>query len=105
MKLRELMEKSGLTQQKVAYDLRISPQAVSHYITGRREPDFETLIRIANYFNVSTDYLLGRDVPDETDRIRVSCIEIGDKRIALDDEDVKLHVNGSVITIHVEAER
>ena len=29
----------------------------------------------------------------------------GDKRIALDDEDVKLHVNGAVVTIHVEAER
>ena len=65
----------------------------------------KTLIRIANYFNVSTDYLLGRDVPDESDHIRVSCIEVGDKRIALDDEDVKLHVNGAVVTIHVEAER
>lgn len=41
-------------------DLFLSQNAISRYENGEREAGYETLIRIANYFNVSLDYLLGR---------------------------------------------
>lgn len=58
-KLRNLIEERNLTQKKVANDLNIAPSTMGGYVQGSSEPDFETLRRIAEYFNVSTDYLLG----------------------------------------------
>ena len=57
-RLKELKERSGKTQARIAEDLGVTPQAFSYYVNGR-EPDYDTLIRIATYFGVSTDYLLG----------------------------------------------
>lgn len=57
-RLKELKERSGKTQARIAEDLGVTPQAFSYYVNGR-EPDYDVLIRIAKYFNVSTDYLLG----------------------------------------------
>lgn len=58
-KLRNLIEERNLTQKKVANDLNIAPSTMGGYVQGSSEPDFETLKRIAEYFNVSADYLLG----------------------------------------------
>lgn len=44
----------------MAYDLNVSQNTISRYETGEREPDFKTLIRIADYLHVSLDYLLER---------------------------------------------
>lgn len=60
-KLAELREKRGLTQRMLAHRTGITRAAISHYEKGRREPDFATLIILADYFNVSVDYLLGRE--------------------------------------------
>lgn len=57
-KLRNLIEERNLTQKKVANDLNIAPSTMGGYVQGSSEPDFETLKRIAEYFNVSADYLL-----------------------------------------------
>jgi len=57
-KLRCLIEERNLTQKKVANDLNIAPSTMGGYVQGSSEPDFETLKRLAGYFNVSTDYLL-----------------------------------------------
>jgi len=56
--LRCLIEDSDKTQREVAQALNIAPTTLGNYIRNLREPDFETLIKIANYFNVTTDYLL-----------------------------------------------
>lgn len=58
-----------MTQEGLAAKLGISRSALSHYEKNRREPDYATLSMLADLFNVSTDYLLGRtDEPDsETD--------------------------------------
>ena len=47
------------TQQEVADYLGISRQAYSNYEAGKREPDFETLLKLGEYYGCSVDYLLG----------------------------------------------
>lgn len=63
MNLKQLRLSNKLTQAEVAKHLNISMQAYSHYETGRREPDNKTLKNIAEFFNVSIDYLLGKEEP------------------------------------------
>lgn len=65
--LRELRIQKGLTQAELSKALQVSASSIGMYEQGRREPDNETLGRIANFFNVTTDYLLGRtDEPGGT---------------------------------------
>ncbi len=59
LKLRELRLNSGLTQQQLASQLRITKSVVSYYELQERYPSPEILIKIASVFHVSTDYLLG----------------------------------------------
>lgn len=58
--LKELRTSHNLTQDGLAKKLKISRSTVGMYEKGAREPDFETLELIADFFNVDTDYLLGR---------------------------------------------
>lgn len=51
----------GLTQDELASKLNISRSRIGMYETGAREPDFDTLEMIADFFNVDIDYLLGRN--------------------------------------------
>lgn len=57
-KLGILIEENNLTQKELAAQLNIAPSTLSSYVQNTREPDFDTLKRIANYFHVSADYLL-----------------------------------------------
>lgn len=57
--LRKLRKSRKLNQAQLAKELYISPSAVSQYETGRTTPSRETLNRIAAYFNVSPEYLMG----------------------------------------------
>ena len=50
----------GLTQQEISEKLGISRSTIGMYETGAREPDYDTLELIADFFNVDMDYLLGR---------------------------------------------
>ncbi len=49
----------NLSQQQVAQALNVSQRSISSWETGFRRPGYETLVKIAVYFNVSVDYLLG----------------------------------------------
>ena len=60
MRLKELREKRGISQLKLALDLGLNQNSVSRYETGVREADYATLIKFADYFQVSIDYLLER---------------------------------------------
>ena len=60
MRLKELRKSRGVTQLKLALDLSMSQNTISRYESGQHEADYATLIRIADYFDVSIDYLLGR---------------------------------------------
>ena len=58
--LKGLRIKSGLTQQEMADKLNISRSSIGMYENGEREPSFELLEIIADYFNVDMNYLLGK---------------------------------------------
>ena len=60
MRLKFLREQRGISQLKLAMDLNMNQNSISRYETGAREADYATLICIADYFDVSVDYLLER---------------------------------------------
>lgn len=60
-KLRKLRENKGLLQKQLGDALSISPSTIGMYEQGRREPDNLTLRKIANFFEVSIDYLLDNE--------------------------------------------
>ena len=60
MRLKELRRQRKITQLKLAMDLGMNQNSISRYESGEREADYRTLIRFADYFDVSIDYLLER---------------------------------------------
>lgn len=65
-RLKEERSKKGWKQSDVAAHLGIAVRSYQYYEAGRRRPDFEGLVAIADYFGVTTDYLLGRtDTPNK----------------------------------------
>ena len=58
--LRQLRSEKNISTYKLADILHVSRSSISNYETGIRTPDYELLLEIANFFNVSIDYLLGR---------------------------------------------
>lgn len=56
--LQKIRKIKNLNQQKVALDLHISREALSHYETGKREPSLSLLLSMSKYFNVSIEYLI-----------------------------------------------
>ena len=60
LRLREIRKSRGVSQLKMAMDLNTNQNTISRYETGEREPGINELIKIADYFNVSIDYLLER---------------------------------------------
>lgn len=60
--LKQLRDREGITQAELSRKLKISPSTVGMWEQGRREPDCEMLKRIAKFFKVTTDYLLGNEI-------------------------------------------
>ncbi|MBQ3523233.1 MAG: helix-turn-helix transcriptional regulator [Clostridia bacterium] len=60
MRLKELRKEKGITQQKLALDLNTTQNSISRYESGLRPLDANMLMKIADYFNVSVDYILER---------------------------------------------
>ena len=60
MRLKQLRKSKNISQLKLAMDLSMNQNSISRYENGEREADYETLIKFADYFNVSIDYLLER---------------------------------------------
>lgn len=59
-RIKELRNEKDISQRDLAKIINLSPSTIAMYETGKRKPDTDTLQRIADYFNVSVDYLLGR---------------------------------------------
>jgi len=58
-KLRKARNNTGFTQIEVSRELKISRPTIAQYETGTREPDIETLGKLADFYGVSVDWLLG----------------------------------------------
>lgn len=67
-RLRGLREDSDMSQKELAKKLGISQRTLSHYETGKRDIPTEILIKVADYFNCSIDYLFGRTNKKELNR-------------------------------------
>ena len=59
-RLVQLRKSRALTQKQLATELGISELAIQHYEAQRRKPAYDILIALADYFDVSLDYLVGR---------------------------------------------
>ena len=59
-RLKDLRKARNVSQLKLALDLNMNQNSISRYENCEREADYETLIKFADYFDVSLDYLLGR---------------------------------------------
>ncbi len=59
-RLKKLRKMKKISQLKLAMDLNMNQNTISRYENLEREADYNTMIRLANYFGVSIDYLLGR---------------------------------------------
>lgn len=60
MRLKKLRLDKNISQLKLAMDLNMNQNSISRYENSERQADYETLIKFADYFNVSIDYLLER---------------------------------------------
>lgn len=60
MRLKKLRKEKHITQLKLAMDLNMSQNTISRYENGQREAGYKELIELADYFDVSIDYLLER---------------------------------------------
>lgn len=60
MRIKELMQEKGVQQQQMAEFLNVSRATIYKYQQGKAEPNIKTLIALADYFDVSLDYLCGR---------------------------------------------
>jgi transcriptional regulator with XRE-family HTH domain len=85
-KIAALRDKRGLTQEDLASKIGISRASLSHYEKNRREPDYTTLTKLADFFHVSVDYLLGRtEDPVKTTDLAVRDFE---ENLELSDEQL-----------------
>lgn len=58
--MRDLLSETGINQKQLSISASIPPTTISGWLNADRLPDYNALIKLSNFFNVSTDYLLGR---------------------------------------------
>ena len=57
--LKKLRENAGISQKQLADSIGISQQSINKYENHKIEPDIDTMVKIADYFETSVDYLIG----------------------------------------------
>jgi len=100
-RIAKLRDDRGWTQEQTSSLLGISRAALSHYEKNRREPDSETLLKFANLFDVSVDYLVGRTTApqntlDENIRDFVDQLELSDEELL---KNFTLTIDGRKLTL------
>lgn len=106
MRLKQLIQETGVSQRQVAEAIGVTEPAMNHYINGRREPDIATLVKLADYFDVSIDYLVGRDVPEERPMSDKAIMTANGQNITLDpSKPVQFNVNGRVFELILAEEK
>lgn len=99
MKLKELRKQHNLTQTDVSKIANKNQKTIANYESGETQPDFATLIKLANYFNVTIDYLLDHKSSKvfDTSGCTQAQIEVMQQIQGLDDfqvERVKAFIKG-----------
>lgn len=85
VRLRKLFEENNVTQSNIAEKLGTTRQTIGNWLLGKSQPDFETLVKLADHFETTTDYLLGRTDAKTVDTdIRAVCDYIGLSETAVD---------------------
>lgn len=82
MRLRGLRKQKGLTMKELGHLVNVSESAISQYETGKRNADYETMLKFADIFNVSVDYLLGR-IDEKTPTENGERVQEKDLKVAL----------------------
>lgn len=84
--LRVLRQKKGMTQRKLGKVLHYGSTAIANYESGRNEPSFDDLIRLADFFDVSVDELLGTERLRQNRDIyaRFCCMDQADRKKILE---------------------
>ena len=85
IRIKELRTSYGLTQVDFAKQLSVSKQAVSNWENNNIQPSIDMLLKIADFFGVSTDYLLGRNNDYSLDTNGLSSVEIAHIQMLISD--------------------
>lgn len=93
LRLKELRENRNLTQAELAKLLKVSPSAIGMYEQGRRDPDSTTLKKLSVIFNVSVDYLLDNQPPQNDSLPALTPKD--ERQIAKDLESIVDSLNGA----------
>lgn len=59
-RINELLKSEGLNQSKLANGIAVNQSTVCNWLNGKKEPSIESLWKLADFFDVSVDYLIGR---------------------------------------------
>lgn len=59
-RLKDLLTTRGITQHELSQKTKISESVISYWINGKKQPTADNIILVADFFNVTADYLLGR---------------------------------------------
>ena len=111
-RLNTLIEESGQQQKEIANLLNINVSTFNGYVNGIREPNVETLIRIARFFGATVDYIVGNtdgySVPEKVYKTRIDHLDEGLNEFVCDPEnkvyieiarDIKLKMYKSKINV------
>ncbi|EQI64891.1 helix-turn-helix domain-containing protein [Clostridioides difficile] len=100
-RIKQLRENMNLSREELSNKINISYSALSKYETNNRFPDKVTLNKIADFFDVSTDYLLGRNknISNEEDKEVKELVDIIYK-LDKEDRDAVLKILDSLISKH-----
>ena len=104
-RLIQLREQRGITQQELADKLKITRQSLSLYEKAERTINIELLARIADFFNVSTDYLMGRtDTATMNEDIQTACKITGLSEEAINKfaKILNIIINGGILIVKEE---
>lgn len=92
-----LREEKGLSQKKVATDLGISQPLLSHYEKGIRECGLDFVVKVADYYNVSCDFLLGRTANRAVGQIVISDIPEEYAQVGISTQSMVTTINKKVL--------
>ena len=93
-RLKHLRLKNKCTAKQLAKYLNFGSTAISNYESGRNEPSIDTLIKIADYFDVTIDYLVGRtDISNQNSK---NCIKLCKVLSLFSDDEINKIINISL---------